>query len=249
MKRFLPLILAFTLSCFQAPARSQPAPQPAFEAASIRLIDPDAPEPETPPQRPSFPTNRLTMRHAALVPIICLAYGVDYTRVLGGPDRIDPQTYDLDAKVEGDALLAREQMQPLLQNLLQERFHLVVHREQKIVPGYVLVVAKGGSKLQPNKGAASHGMVGDNQIKFWNESVSAFAVVIANQVGRPVVDQTGLTGTYDIALKLALEDDLNSNLPDLFTALQEQLGLKLVPEKVPVEFLIIDHVDKIPTKN
>jgi uncharacterized protein (TIGR03435 family) len=189
------------------------------------------------------------MRHAALVPIICLAYGVDYTRVLGGPDRIDPQTYDLDAKVEGDALLTREQIQPLLQNLLQERFHLVAHREQKIVPGYALVAAKGGPKLQPNKGAPYHGMVGDNQIKFWNEPLNAFAVVIANQVGRPVVDQTGLNGTYDIALKLSLEDDPNSNLPDIFTALQEQLGLKLVAQKVSVQYLVIDHVDKIPTEN
>ena len=126
--------------------RPTAAPQ-AFEAASIRLLDPNAPEPDTPPQRQQFPTNRLTMHYANLGYLICMAYGVDYHRVSGEPDWINTERYDFNAKVEGDALLTQEQMQPLLQNLLQERFHLKVHHEHKIVPGYALVISsKGGPK-------------------------------------------------------------------------------------------------------
>ena len=189
------------------------------------------------------------MHHANLGFLIRTAYGFDYHRVSGEPDWIDSQSYDLNAKVEGDALLTREQMQPLLQNLLQERFHLAVHREQKIVPGYALVIAKGGSKLQPNKGAPFHGMIGSNEIRFWNDSIKSFVDILESPVERPIIDRTGLGGTYDIALKFATADDPDSNLPDIFTAVQEQLGLKLVPQKVPVEILVIDHVDKIPTEN
>jgi len=193
------------------------------------------------------------MRHTVLGYLIFMAYGVPYTRVLGGPDWLGSQPYDLTAKVEGDTLLTQEQMQPLLQTLLEERFHLKIHHVQKMVSGYALVIAKGGSKLQPNKGAPFHGMVGETEIKFWNESVKSFAIRIANPAGRPVVDRTGLEGTYDFDLKFATEDtpidSADSNLPDLFTAVQEQFGLKLVPQKVPVETLVIDHVDKIPTEN
>jgi uncharacterized protein (TIGR03435 family) len=189
------------------------------------------------------------MHHASLGFLIRTAYGFDYHRVSGWPDWIDSARYDLNAKIEGDALLTQEQMQPLLRNLFVERFHLVVHREQKIVPGYALVIAKGGSKLQPNKGAPFHGMIGDNEIRFWNESIKSFVDILESPVDRPIIDRTGLDGTYDIALKFATADDPNSDLPDIFTALQEQLGLKLVPQKVPVEILVIDHVDKIPTEN
>jgi uncharacterized protein (TIGR03435 family) len=74
------------------------------------------------------------------------------------------------------------------------------------------------------------------------------AGVLAHRAGQPVVDKTGLTGTYDFTLSYAPANDANSSLPDFFTALQEQLGLKLQPEKLPVDFLVIDRVDKVPPK-
>jgi uncharacterized protein (TIGR03435 family) len=76
-----------------------------------------------------------------------------------------------------------------------------------------------------------------------------FVPILSHPVGYPVVDKTGITGNYDIKLSYAPANDPNSNLPDLFTALQEQLGLKLESQKVPVEILVIDHVDRIPTEN
>jgi uncharacterized protein (TIGR03435 family) len=90
--------------------------------------------------------------------LIADAYGVPYQNILGGPAWVDSQHYDLAAKVEGDARLTKKQMQPMLQNLLKERLHLVVRSELRIVPGYALVIAKGGSKLKPNKGAPYGGM-------------------------------------------------------------------------------------------
>ena len=92
-------------------------------------------------------------------------------------------------------------------------------------------------------------MIGSNEIRFWNDSIKSFVDILESPVERPIIDRTGLGGTYDIALKFATADDPDSNLPDIFTAVQEQLGLKLVPQKVPVEILVIDHVDKIPTEN
>ena len=255
--------LALLAVALAAPGQIPPKPAPAtqttptqkqvFEAASIRLIDPNAPEPDTPPQRQQFPTNRLTMHYASLGYLICMAYGVDWHRTSGWPDWINTERYDFNAKVEGNALLTQEQIEPLLQNLLQERFHVKVHQEHKIVPGYALIIAKGGPKLQPNKGAPFHGMIGNSEIRFWNESIRSFALIFETPVERPIVDRTGLEGTYDFDLNFAPEDTpsnpADSKLPDIFTALQEQLGLKLVPQKVPVEYLVIDHVDKIPTDN
>jgi uncharacterized protein (TIGR03435 family) len=255
---FAPALAAFLAMALAAiPALSQAKPQ-AFEAVSIRLEDshtsqaafndPSSNQPQ------HFPSNRFIMRHIMLRSLICEAYGIQCNYVLEGPDWIDRQHYDLIAKVEGTALLTQEQMQPLMQNLLQERFHLVAHRQQKVVPGFALVIAKGGPKLQPNKGAPAGGFFGGPYFKFQNMSVEHFSKVLESPVKKPIVDKTGLTGMYDFDLKYAPTDAAANNpaaagLPDIFTVLQEQLGLKLVPQPVTIKTLIIDHVDKIPTEN
>ena len=80
-------------------------------------------------------------------------------------------------------------------------------------------------------------------------NIAGLAGLLESPAGGPVIDKTGITGDYDIKLSYATARFTDSNLPDIFTAVQEQLGLKLVPQKVPVDFLVIDHVNKIPTKN
>ena len=79
--------------------------------------------------------------------------------------------------------------------------------------------------------------------------MAVLASMLTRPVGRPVVDKTGITGNYDIALNFAPEGSTDSTLPSIFTALQEQLGLKLEPQKVPVEMLVIDHLEKVPSEN
>jgi len=137
----------------------------------------------------------------------------------------------------------------MLQQLLADRFKLAVHREMKDSPGYALVLAKDGSKLRASKGASSQTMILKNGLRANNASVAFLAAALSNPTGRKVVDQTGLQDNLDIALDYAPAGDTDSSLPSVFTALQEQLGLKLVPLKVPVETLVIDYGEKIPTEN
>jgi uncharacterized protein (TIGR03435 family) len=237
-------------------AHTAPKQKQAFEVASIRPVDPHATGGNTGQFGP-VQSNRFTMRSMDVRLLIQLAYGTD--KISGGPEWAYSQNYSVNAKVEGDALLTQKQMRPLLQNLLEERFHLKIHREQKIVPGYALVIAKGGPRLQPTNGGVYFGIggsPGSSELKYQNESVENFAKVIGYAAfEQPVVDKTGVEGMYDFDLKFTPEvgpyrdDPRFANLPDIFTAVQVQLGLKLVKQKVPVDSLVIDHVDRISTEN
>lgn len=246
--RYCAMLVVACVSALGAPQNQ------SFEVASIRLEDAHSLVDYNSFNQPQpFPTNRSTIRHTYLKSLIASAYGVEYLRIVGGPPWIDVAHYDLNAKAEGDARLTRKQMQPLLQTLLKERFHLAVHSETRTVPGYVLVVAKGGPRLNPTKGAAFGGIRGIDQLKFQNESVEGFAQSIGDAIKQPVVDRSGLIGKYDFDVKFAPEDPAidspNAKYGSIFSALEEQLGLKLVAQKVPVTYLVIDHVEKVPVEN
>jgi|GEM_PF-1649483 len=241
-----------------------------FESASLRLENPQ--DPHSSPEYTNnpafrtvptvFPSNRLTIRHTSLQSMISDAFGVDYRYIAGGPAWLDRRHYDLDAKVEGNGRLTREQMRPLLRSLLEERFHLRTHLERKVVPGYALVVAKGGPRLQPNQSAPFLGIYSGYKMKWQNVSVEYFARALENPVRQPVVDKTGIAGMYDFDLQYGphgragedpvfanIPERFYANLPDIFTVLEEQLGLKLVPEKVAISALVIDHFDEPAAKH
>lgn len=264
----LPLAVSVIAAC------GQTAPKPAatahttstkqaFEVAAVRVFDPNSKVDHNDPRDASnhpqtFPSNRLTMHYVQMISLICDAYSeIDCRNVVGGPPwlRTNEMHYDLSAKVEGNAMLTKEQMKPMLRTLLEERFHLKIHVEQRTVPGYALAIAKGGSKLRPNKGAPFLGIAGGFELKFQNVPAEYVGKWIGDEVKKPVVDKTGLTGMYDFDLKFRpatgpfVDDPRFANLPDIFTAVQEQLGLKLVPEKVRGDYLVIEQVDKIPTEN
>ena len=198
-----------------------------------------------------FPTSHFYVRNLPLNFILGVAFGVDQRYIDGGPSWLDSQNYFIDAKVDGDQQLTSDQMKPLLQNLLAQRLGLKVHRESRLVAGFEMIVAKGGPKLQPTKGEGSWGQIGPSSLSGSKENAATIAQFLSYAIRQPVVDKTGLTGSYDIHLSYAPLNDPNANsdLPDIFTAIQEQLGLKLVPAKVPVDYLVIDHVDRIPTEN
>jgi uncharacterized protein (TIGR03435 family) len=198
----------------------------------------------------TYPTNRFYVHSMPLSLLIGMAYGVESKNMTGEPNWLDSQQYDVDAKVEGDRQLTYKEMQPLLQRLLAQRFHLLVHQSTKMTSGYALLVGKGGAKLQSSTdGVQPRAQVLPNGFQTWHMDAKGIAGVLSIPAGGPVSDKTGLTGTYDVKLSYAPANDPNSNLPSFFTALQEQLGLKLESDKVPVDILIIDHVDKIPTEN
>jgi uncharacterized protein (TIGR03435 family) len=226
-------------------------PAPAFEVASVRLGD-QHPAPIMPGDQPvsPFPTNRYYAHNLNLKLIIALAYNIDQGNIEGGQSWIEATNYSIDAKVEGEQQLTYDQIKPLLQNLLAQRLGLKLHHVSKLGAGFDLVVAKDGPKLQPAKGDRKPWFqILPNRLDGWSGSTGNLATMVSHALSQPVVDHTGLTASYDIHLKFAPSNDPNSSLPDIFTAVQEQLGLKLIPAKVPVDYLVIDHVDRVPTEN
>lgn len=140
----------------------------------------------------------------------------------------------------------------MMQSLLRDRFHLRVHWESKQRSVYALVVAKGGLRLKP-AADPKHGSMSLSQGHMAGKGVpiSFLASLLALPLGRTVVDQTGLTGEYDFDLRFEPQDEpagKESNDPDLFTAVQEQLGLKLQSTHASVPVLVVDHVEH-PTPN
>jgi uncharacterized protein (TIGR03435 family) len=160
------------------------------------------------------------------------------------------------AKAEGDTAPSKDEFRKMLQLLLADRFKLEVHREEREMPVYALVGGKNGLKLKesaPNASPSWHlGVSGrDYVVTMAKATMDDVVGGVANSfLDRPVVDKTGLTGTYDV--KMTYTPDIRSNRtaePDpndisIFTAVQDQLGLKLEPQKAMVEVLVVDHVEK-----
>jgi uncharacterized protein (TIGR03435 family) len=228
---------------------------PEFDAASVRLnIDAG--------KRGglSFTPGRLTATALNLRSLIIAAYDIRDYQLAKGPAWTTSDAYDIAATAAGPATEA--ELRVMLQALLADRFQLTIHREQRDLDVYALIVAKNGPKLKPSDGPTSTQLAAAQPgLTFKGTSMSAFAKFIANLGpvgGRPVLDRTGLTGTFDFTLIIsdmqagALPPDETkravANWPSLFTDLQEQLGLKLESQKAPTEVLVIDRIAK-PSEN
>jgi len=225
-------------------------PHPAFEVASVKPAPPQA-DPNTgswsPPGR-----GRFTADHVSLALLLHLAYGIDDSQIANKPAWLETNLYDIVAKPEDGISLTRDELKPRLQDLLQQRFHLVAHIETRSSRGYALVIAKGGPHLTPTKADHFPGFrinVSSGQMRGANWSLPQLAQYLTSAAGFPVVDQTGLPGSYDIAFSYEPNPDADSTLPPLSTALKQATGLLLKPQKIPVETLVIDSVDKTPTAN
>jgi uncharacterized protein (TIGR03435 family) len=239
---------------FAAQCRPQtpPAAPQSFEVASIRqVVGEPGPTHISPSGTPQF-----TGENVSMTMLIGMAYGVKFNQIASRPAWFDANNYVVKAKPEGDTGLTYEQLRPLLQQLLKQRFHLALHHETRDVPGYALVVAKGGPKLELSKEAPPMGYITQTQLR--SSTVQTLALMLAIPLARPVIDKTGLTGNYNILLNFEpvgatpSEDSdgpADSPPPSIFIAIEEQLGLKLESQKVHQDFLIIDHAEKIPTEN
>ena len=158
----------------------------------------------------------------------------------------------MEIKVEGDTAPTRDQFRQIFKTLLADRFNLNVHQtvEEKTV--YALVVAKNGPKLKESAPDARSimRMTGTNYAEMtvskW--TIEQLARQLSSQTESPVLDKTGLAGSYDFKLAWTGESNENPAYPPLLTALQEQLGLKLESQKAPVEILVIDRIEK-PSEN
>ena len=225
-------------------------PSPAFEVATVKAAASNA-DPDTGtwslPEKGNFNAS-----HVSLGLLLQLAYGVDASQIANKPAWLDSALYDVAARPEDGIRLSREELRPRLQNLLQTRFHLVAHTEVRTVLGFALVVAKGGPTLTPTKAERTPDWrynVSRGQMRGANWSMSSLARFLTPAAGFPVVDQTGLPGSYDIAFSYAPEGDPDSTLPTLAAALKQATGLLLKQQKVPVETVVIDSIDKVPTAN
>jgi uncharacterized protein (TIGR03435 family) len=225
----------------QSPTTAQ-----SFEVASVRQV------PEGQGYFSISPSGdkRFSAQNASMKLLIDMAFGINDDQISGkNLDWLNFELYDVEAAPEGDAPLSYEQLRLPLQQLLAQRFHLTFHHEWKDKQGYTLVVAKGGSKLTPAKDIAATGYILQDGLRSPSLSMRSLAAMLAHPLGRPVINKTDLTGNYEIKLNFAPDGSTDSSYPSIFTAMQEQLGLKLEPQKVPVEMLVIDHLDQTPSPN
>lgn len=237
-------------------AQSPSQHRPAFEVASIRpaAVDFAGGEGSTRSQIQTAPDG-LTLRNIDLDEMIEWAFTLEHNQ-LANPGALRNRRYDVRARAAGPA--SETELRLMLQDLLAARFGLRVHREQKTASVYELVVAKGGPKLPPDKTdklTASYPRetfprVVDGSFVFTNTSMREFAQQLTELRGieLPVVDRTGIPGVYDITLKSAAAAVRDPNGPSLLTLIHEQLGLKLVSARDPIEVLVVDHVEQ-PTAN
>ena len=223
--------------------------QPRFEVASIK--------PSADPTRNNFNNTgkgRLSMTNVTLQRCIVGAYGIGPNLIVGGPDWLDSDRYVITAKAE--EAVGDHELMAMLRTLLAERFRLAVHRETRMARVYVLEVAKNGPKLEKSEGEQFRTSNGRGLIEARGATMDGFAERLSRQTDLPVVNQTGLDGAYNLKLEWTPESQRTvkaGELPadtgvSLFTAIQQQLGLRLRPQKAPVEMLVIDHAEK-PSEN
>jgi uncharacterized protein (TIGR03435 family) len=226
-----------------------------FEAASIK--------PSAPAQPGEFrigvrmlPGGRVSMSGVTAKILIQQAYGVRDFQIIGGPSWMGVDRYDITAKPEGAA--NPDQVKVMIQGLLAERFQLKFHRETRELPTYALVVGKGGPKIHESevdksseKPRGTQMSVGRGQLDVKSAPMAALTNHLGQVLGRSVIDKTELLGNYDFKLEWTPDDNqgdggvpADSQRPSIFTAVQDQLGLKLESTKGPVEILVVDRVEK-----
>jgi uncharacterized protein (TIGR03435 family) len=193
----------------------------------------------------------VTAENAPFLRIISRAFNLTDDRV-SGPSWMDSQCYDIRAKGAGAA--ADQDAMSMLRTLLKERFHLAAQREAEERAIFALVVDKGGTKLRPfGETAAASRSNGDGKILFMAKTLSDLCERLGKVTGRPVVDKTGLDGDYTIVLTYlpfgSASSDASDPPSDIFSAVRDQLGLRLEPQRGIVDVLRIQSVDKIPTEN
>jgi uncharacterized protein (TIGR03435 family) len=212
--------------------------------------------------------NVFTTTATPLRTLIQFANGIHPRQISNGPSWLDSERYDVTIKPDRDGAPSIAQMRVLAQKLLADRFKLVSHREKKELSVYAITIAKGGPKLTPHEGPASNQPsfgFGRGMLNIRNSTMAEFAGFLqANILEQPVVDQTGLTDRFDFNVRYTPDAAQLASFPagvpppppvneadgppDLFTAFQQQIGLKLESTKAAVDVVVIDKVEK-PSDN
>lgn len=259
-KFLLSLILVVSIGCCRNCVAQQPtSPLPVYDIVVIRLNKGLSGGTHVDRTDTTFRAENVPLKH-----LLVNAYGIREGLIFGLPAWADSLRFDIDAKVTDPDLkalrgLSREQQQAMIAAILADRFHLKIHTEIKTLPVYELVVAKNGpnlttSAIPPDATNPFGKMNVDNtDMTAAGVTLSELAGNLSFPLDRTVIDKTGLTGRYDFRLQwtadnVATDSRAADAPPNLFLAIQEQLGLKLQPAKGPVETLVIDHVEQ-PAEN
>lgn len=240
--------------------KTDTTPRLEFEVASIKPSNPDANGGGIKP----LPGGQTYVAQSVPVKLmIRLMFHLNNRQISGGPGWLETDLYDVEAKADGPHTI--DELHVMFQNLLIDRFKLQFHKEMRTLPAYELVVDKSGPKLTENHSPEHFDIpvrgTGRGKLEATHCSMSYFSWLLSQRLDQPVINQTGLGQFYDFKLEwtpepppgLAARPDAEANLPpangpDLFTALREQLGLKLESHKGPVEVMVIDHVER-PSEN
>jgi uncharacterized protein (TIGR03435 family) len=226
---------------------------PAFDIATVKLSDP-----QTRPSMDTLPGGRFIAKGVAVRRLIQFAYAVLPLQMRGGPSWLDDR-YDIETKIDGAGELSQAELMAPVAALLKDRFRLTTHSETQEQPAYELRVQDKGIKLSRSAPDAPKSFnMGMHGINAQRVSTATFAAGLAQapDINALVFDETGLTGEFDFKLQwqpssAALQTPGQTDAPDgpsIFTAVQEQLGLRLVPVRRPMRLLIIDHIER-PSAN
>ena len=233
---------------------------PSFEVATIKPSDPNE-------RGKGFggPPGRFRTINTTLDDLIMFAYGVHTKQIAGGPDWLGTQKFDIEAKPDTPGQASDKQNRLMMRKLLVARFALKFHEEKRDLPAFVLTVAKGGPKMEKSEddpnAPTTFAFRQLGNLVFRNITMPDFASWMQTVLDRPVVDHTELTGRYQGVLKWNPDETQFAIFgpppqpstaadapPDLYHAIQEQIGLKMEAAKTPVEVMVLDHVEK-PSEN
>lgn len=267
MKRAAAALLVGVLAWAGLPARAQAGESsepkrgpmaanahPGWEVATVRPSDLDA----KPGPNQGLLAFRILGRHILIErqtveSMMMVGFGLQKSQIAGGPEWVRTQPFDVDGLADVNGEPNVEQFQSMIRRLLTERFGLQTHREERNMAVYALQIAKNGPKLAESKGdrnGAGRIQVGGGEgyrsLTFRDVSMQDLPVMMVLYLDRPLVDRTGLRGLYEFTLKYTYDEERapadGTAPPSLFTAVQEQLGLRLNAVRAPAPILVIDQV-------
>ena len=250
---FAVVILAAIQALAQTPVKPMAADaHPSFAVATIKPHDPAS-------NGQGFDAvgDRFTIRNQSVASLVMFAYSVHPRQIVDAPDLVSRDRFDVEGTTDTPGEPSLRQQQEMLQKLLADLFQLKFHHDKRELSVYAIQIGKGGPKLKPaanpdaeaDQEGNGHGT--EQTITYTSASMGDFIMGEQFFVDRPLVDQTGLTGRYDFSIRYTYDEvhatDPNAP-PGLFTAVQEQLGLKFKPVKAATDVFVIDHIER-PSPN
>lgn len=223
---------------------------PNWEVVTVRPSDPDSTD-------IGFRVSgrQIALHRQTVAAMLMAGYGIQKKQITNAPEWVYTKEWDVRGELDAAGVPDIRQIRSLVRKLLVSRFKLAEHTEQREMPVYALIVAKGGPKLSKST-ADPNGLpdendrqsAGQSTVVMANVPIDSLVTLLDFRLDRPVIDRTGLPGHYDLKLEYTMDETRvpieGNRAPGLFTALQEQLGLKLEPMKAAADVIVVDKVEQ-----